>query len=147
MIVKKYLGLAIAASLFTPALAIAAPTVTFQGEVATQTSQAQVDGQDNAIVLLPTVAQSSLASAGTTAGITPFTISVRDCDTATTYTQIKTKFLGHSVTTGGNLGNVATINPAKNVSIQLTSNAAGTSPITLLVIVRNFLKIKNQYFG
>lgn len=131
MIVTKKLASVIAASLLTPAIAIAAPTVTFQGEVSTQTCQAQVNGLDNAIVLLPTVPQTSLATAGATTGLTPFTISVKDCATSGADTQIKTKFLGHSVTTGGNLGNVATTSPATNVSIQLTSDATGTTPIVL----------------
>ncbi len=116
---------------FAPVIAIAAPTVTFQGEVATQTCQAQVNGQGDAIVLLPTVSQSSLAAAGATTGITPFSISVKDCATAGADTQIKTKFLGRSVTAEGNLGNVATTNPATNVSIQLTSDASGKTPVAL----------------
>ncbi|WP_202740542.1 fimbrial protein [Acinetobacter sp. 'aerobic (ED)'] len=131
MFVKKNLVLVIAASVFAPVLTMAAPTITFQGEVATQTCQAQVNGQSDTVVLLPTVSQSSLAAAGATTGITPFSISVKDCATAGADTEIKTKFLGRSVTAEGNLGNVATTNPATNVSIQLTSDAAGKTPVAL----------------
>ena len=114
-----------------PVLANAAPTVTFQVEVSTQTCKTEVNGQENATVLLPTVPESSLASAGTTAGLTPFTIAIKDCATAGADTQIGTKFLGQSVTAAGNLGNVAAANPAGNVAIQLTTDAAGTTPVTL----------------
>ena len=105
--------------------------MTFQGEVSTQTCKTEVNGQENATVLLPTVPESSLASAGTTAGLTPFTIAIKDCATAGADTQIGTKFLGQSVTAAGNLGNVAAANPAGNVAIQLTTDAAGTTPVTL----------------
>ncbi|WP_130803870.1 fimbrial protein [Acinetobacter ihumii] len=131
MKLTKNLVAMMAVGMMVPVLANAAPTVTFQGEVSTQTCQAEVNGQENAIVLLATVPESSLASAGATAGLTPFTIAVKDCATAGADTQIKTKFLGQSVTAGGNLGNVAATNPAGNVAIQLTSDAAGTTPITL----------------
>lgn len=119
------------AGLLGTGFAHAAPTITFEGEVATQTCQAVVNGEETAIVLLPTVSESNLATAGASAGLTPFTIALTGCATAGADTQISTKFLGHSVTAAGNLGNMAINNPANNVAIQLTSDAAGTTPVVL----------------
>ncbi|MCU4413020.1 type 1 fimbrial protein [Acinetobacter sp. WU_MDCI_Axc73] len=131
MKLTKTLVAIMAAGIMAPVLVNAAPTVTFEGEVSTQTCQAEVNGQENATVLLPTVPESSLASAGAKAGLTPFTIAVKGCATAGADTQIGTKFLGHSVTAGGNLGNLATTNPAGNVAIQISSDAAGVTSVTL----------------
>ena len=113
------------------AAVFAAPTVTFQGEVTDQTCKATINGQSDSTVLLPTVPVSELNAEGMTTGLTPFTISVQDCQTATTDLQIATKFLGHNVTQLGNLGNIATANPANNVAIQLTANADGLNPVKL----------------
>ena len=118
-------------SLALPVAAMAAPTVTFQGEVTDQTCKATINGQTDSTVLLPTVPATELASSGATTGLTPFSISVEDCSIDTADAEISTKFLGHNVTASGNLGNIATDNPANNVSIQLTANADGTNPVTL----------------
>lgn len=114
-----------------PGIVLAAPTVTFQGEVTAQTCQASINGETNSIVLLPTVTATELSGAGAKAGLTPFTISVSDCQAPSGDLQITTNFLGHNVTSVGNLGNIAASNPAGNVAIQLTSDAAGTTPIVL----------------
>lgn len=121
----------IAFALSFPVVAMAAPTVTFQGEVTTQTCEATINGDTNSVVLLPTVATTELDAAGATAGLTPFTISVSGCQAEQTATNIATKFLGHNVTTAGNLGNIATATPAENVAIQLLSDANGTSTVDL----------------
>lgn len=117
--------------LLIPILAQATPQVTFQGEVTAQTCQPSINGESNGIVLLPTVPTSELSASGSTTGLTPFTISISDCTVDTTDLKIGTKFVGHSVTSTGNLGNIATNNPAENVSIQLTQDAAGTTPVVL----------------
>lgn len=127
----KTIFIATSLSLALPVAAIAAPTVTFQGEVTDQTCKATINGQTDSTVLLPTVPATELANAGATSGLTPFTISVEDCSVDTADAEISTKFLGHNVTTTGNLGNVATNNPAGNVSIQLTTDASGSAPVTL----------------
>ena len=105
--------------------------VTFQGEVASQTCQAKINGKTNSIVLLPTVAAADLSSAGKTTGTTPFTIAISGCAASEKATKIGTKFLGYNVTPTGNLSNLANSNPAKNVSIQLTSSAASDRPVNL----------------
>lgn len=116
--------------------AIAAPAVpvsvvTFQGEVASQTCQAKINGKTNSVVLLPTVAVADLASAGKTTGATPFTIAISGCAAPEKALKVGTKFLGYNVTSTGNLSNLATSNAAKNVSIQLTSNTLGDHPVNL----------------
>ena len=118
-------------SLALPVAAMAAPTVTFQGEVTDQTCKATINGQTDSTVLPPTVPATELASAGATTGLTPFSISVEDCAVDNANAEISTKFLGHNVTASGNLGNIATDNLAGNVSIQLTANADGSNPVTL----------------
>lgn len=109
----------------------ATPTITFEGEVAAQTCVPSINGQENAIVLLPVVPAADLATAGATTGLTPFTISIKDCAVSTTDAMnISTRFLGQGVV-AGNLANTAVTNPAANVSLQLTTTAAGTTPIIL----------------
>ncbi|MED5608320.1 fimbrial protein [Pseudomonas sp. JH-2] len=114
-----------------PGIVFAAPTVTFQGEVTAQTCKASINGETNSIVLLPTVASTELSAAGSKAGLTPFTISISECQAPTGDLAITTNFLGHNVTAEGNLGNIAASNPASNVAIQLTKEAAGTTPVVL----------------
>jgi len=114
-----------------PAAVFAAPTVTFQGEVSAQTCQAMINGETNSTVLLPTVSASELSAAGATAGLTPFTISLTGCQAPAAVLNVNTRFLGHSVTAAGNLGNVAASDAAPNVQIQLTTTAAGTTPVVL----------------
>lgn len=111
--------------------AMATPLVTFQGEVTAQTCEPSIAGDTNATVMLPTVPAADLSSAGSTTGLTPFTIKVENCQTDTTDVNIGTKFLGHNVTVGGNLGNLAPVNAAANVAIQLTTDATGATPVVL----------------
>lgn len=114
-----------------PGIALAAPQVIFQGEVTDQTCKASISDNTGGIILLPPVPLSALNAPGATAGLTPFTIAVKDCAPPTGSAQaIKTNFLGHNVTAGGNLGNSAA-GGAQNVHIQLTTTAAGTTPIVL----------------
>lgn len=120
--------LAALAVMAVPTLALAAPTVTFQGEVTDQTCQATINGETNSIVLLPTVSAAALSSAGATAGLTPFTLQVSGCQVMGAAQAIGTVFLGHNVTAAGNLGNSGS---AANVAIQLTGTAAGDTPVVL----------------
>ncbi|WP_198670200.1 fimbrial protein [Dyella sp. C9] len=122
---RRLIGLAV---MVVPAFALAAPTVTFQGEVTDQTCQATINGDTNSVVLLPTVSAASLLAAGATAGLTPFTIQVTGCTMGADDLAIGTEFLGHNVTNGGNLGNTGS---AKNVDIQLTTSASGGNPVSL----------------
>lgn len=129
-IVKNIPALAIPfAMLAAPSAASAMSTVTFQGEVTDQTCNVVVNGNTSGVVMLPTVSSASLKDAGATAGLTPFTVQVDGCKAPKDAAQkISTKFLGHNVTTKGNLGNTGT---ATNVAIQLTDKASGGKAVVL----------------
>ena len=146
-LLNRFFAITLLSTALTPLIAHATPTVTFQGEVASQTCEATINGNENGTVLLPTVKTTDLATAGSTVGATPFTISVKDCtadpDNAV---EISTRFLGQQVTDGGNLGNIATTNAASNVAIQLTKDSAGKNPITLngVTNVEGLVLAKNE---
>ena len=111
----------------------AAPTITFEGEVTEQTCKATINGESNSTVLLPTVPSSELAATGDKAGQTPFTISIKDCAVSNTGDlSIKTKFLGRAVVNGNMKNTASGANAAKNVALQLTTDAAGTAPVNLV---------------
>lgn len=117
-------------SILLPTITLATPVVTFQGEVAAQTCQATINGQTNGTVLLPTVSVGEFKN--NTAGLTPFTISISGCTVGKdAELKVGTKFLGRNVTSAGNLGNLASVAPAKNIAIQLTQSATGTNPVVL----------------
>lgn len=117
-----------------PYSVLAAPTVTFEGEVTSQTCTVDINGQTNSVVLLPTVSLTDFGETlaeGQTAGQTPFTISIAGCQAPTTDTNITTKFLGYNVENpSGVLGNSSTdANAATGFGIQLLSST--DSPVTL----------------
>lgn len=112
-------------------VAVAAPTVTFQGEVTAQTCDVSVNGHTNAVVLLPTVANSLLSTSGQTAGLTPFTVNISNCSAPAADTAIQTNFLGYNVSSAGNMSNMATSAPATNVEVQLTDAGSGGNAVTL----------------
>lgn len=121
---KKLVSGVILAAGLVPALAFAQQTntINFKGEVSTQTCEVSVNGASTSpVVLLPTVAATDLATAGTTAGDTNFTIELQNC--ATNLTSAKARFVGNSVQASGNLGNTGT---ATGVSIQV-ANEGGTA--------------------
>jgi len=128
---KTPLALLLATSCLAGGAAQAANTITFVGEVTDQTCEVSINGQANAVVLLPSVPASQLKAAGSKAGLTPFTLTLTHCTAPGTNMQLTTRFMGRGVTEAGNLGNLATGKKAENVSIQLTDNEAGTKPIDL----------------
>ncbi|MBS0895621.1 MULTISPECIES: fimbrial protein [Tatumella] len=100
-------------------------TVQFQGVVSTQTCNVNINGNSaSPIVLLPTVAASTLATSGSVAGATKFTVNVTGCSTGSDAASISTVFAGNNVTTNGNLGNTGT---AENVSIRLLDSDGSTA--------------------
>lgn len=120
--------------------AFAASTVTFQGEVSSQTCTMSINSTTNATVLMATQPLSSLYTASTTnvavgnsSGLTPFTINISGCSTSTTgATTLYPEFLGTSVdTTTYALGNTASSNAATGVGVALYSDATGTTQIQL----------------
>jgi len=127
---KTPLALFLAAT-FSSGAALAANTITFVGEVTDQTCEVSINGQADPIVLLPSVPVTQLKAAGSRAGLTPFTLSMSNCTAPIEAVQLTTRFLGRGVTKAGNLGNLAPVRKAENVSIQLTENETGTKPIDL----------------
>ncbi|WP_392566612.1 fimbrial protein [Utexia brackfieldae] len=114
---KKLLSTAILAASVLPAFAFAVQsnTVTFKGEVSSQTCDVSINGvKETPVILLPTVAATQLATKGSTAAETNFTIDISGCNQ--TLTKAKAIFAGNNVTTTGNLGNTGT---ATKVSIQV----------------------------
>jgi major type 1 subunit fimbrin (pilin) len=88
-IMKKLhiLGVAISAALCVPIAAQASDgQIDFKGALNTSTCTVTTPAGTNFSVTLPTLATSSLASANTTAGTTPFSISVGGCTAKTTFT-------------------------------------------------------------
>lgn len=109
--------------------ALADNTIKFQGEVADQTCDISINGSSSSpLILLPTVAASSLVAVGSTAGQTPFTIGLSGCTAPATTTAIKTVFVGNNLTAAGRLGNTGT---AGNVSLQLVDPATPATPLDL----------------
>ena len=114
--------------------ALAQNTVTFQGEVSSQTCTVSINGTPNAIVMLPTANLANLTgSAGKATGVTPFTVAISNCTAVSSGdTAIQTKFLGHNVDSAtGVLGNLAAVSPAVGVGIQITQKSDGTGPVDL----------------
>lgn len=124
---KKHLAILL---LVSPSVVLAAgSTINFRGQVNSQTCQVMVDGAANPVVLLPTVATGDLAAAGTSAGETPFVVSVSGCTaSATDKLKIKTQFLASAATSGNNIPNLGS---AKNVALQLRKSVGG-DPISLV---------------
>lgn len=105
------------------ALASSHNTISFQGEVTEQTCSLTVNGNKSApIILLPTVAATSLAASGDVAGATTFGMGITGCTSATSSTTISSVFIGNLVDSNnaGTLGNSGT---AKNVNIQILDSS------------------------
>jgi len=105
-------------------------TITFTGEVTDSTCKVRVNNQDNPVVPLPTVPATQLTD-GNTAGLTPFELHLTDCTAMQDDKTVTIDFIGHGVTTAGNLQNIATDKAASHVVLQLTEDAGGTKPISL----------------
>lgn len=110
-------------------------TITFSGAVTAQTCtiNGNGSGSKNFTVTLPTVSASSLATAGATAGATPFNIALTACTPTTGTNAVKAVHAyfeaGPTIdTTTGNL--ILASGGATNVEIQLL-NAADQSAVKL----------------
>ncbi|WP_312240975.1 fimbrial protein [Pantoea sp.] len=126
-------GLVIAAM---PYSVLAAPAVTFEGEVTDQTCSVNISGQTNSVVLLPVVKRSDFGNFanGATAGETPFTVSLTGCTAPSSADQrINTRFLGYDVdaSTGVLTNRNTSANAAKGYGIQLMDAGSGGNPIIL----------------
>ncbi|MCE4053917.1 fimbrial protein [Pseudomonas sp. Au-Pse12] len=106
-----------------PGLAMASNTIKFQGRVDTSTCSVTVNNSATALVVLPSVAASELATLGATAGETNFTIGVSDCPSDTSAKELKVGFVGNNVNAAGHLINSGT---AGNVELVVSSLSNGT---------------------
>ena len=99
-------------------------SITFDGQVVTDTCTLAVDGSADSTVTLPTVLASDID--GASAGETPFKLNITNCDaTAKTrgITLALTPTAGNLVGTASNLlKNTAAVTPAGNVAIQLAAH-------------------------
>lgn len=148
---NKYLVIA-ACIVSSNAIAASNNTIRFQGEVADETCSVTINGNTALpVVLLPTVSKKDLASSGSTAGETPFTIAVSGCTgSTTTDTNINTIFVANNITSSNRVGNTGT---ATNVSLELIeptgSKAAldvtGTKSNAGLVLKQNEKSATHDY--
>ncbi|UNK06588.2 fimbrial protein [Psychrobacter raelei] len=99
-------------------------TVTINGVVTDQTCKV-TSGSKDIRVTLPTVGVNSLATAGTTAGRTPFTINLENCKAGNVSVFFETG--GNVDAATGNLNNAT--GTAKNVQVQLLSDKSIVIPV------------------
>ena len=120
---KKIILAASALALGSVAAHAADGTVTINGKVTDQTCKVSTNSKD-ITVTLPTVGVGSLATAGTTAGRTPFTINLENCKAG----QVSAFF-----ETGGNVdaasGRLNNTGDASNVQVQLLSDSSVVIPV------------------
>lgn len=122
-------ALAIATLLAVPAIASAANTITFNGEVTDQTCSAIVDGNTDPTVMLNSVPVSALnGTVGKTAGETSFTLQLTGCAAPGTGEEehFSALFQATNATTAGNLTNTAS-GGATGVALQLLTAPGGTA--------------------
>jgi len=124
------IALLVACTLAGSAAHAALNTITFEGEVAAQTCKADINGETDAVVMLPVVSAQALNSGEKKAGLTPFTMTLTGCTAKDSDTAIKVKFQALKVSAGKNLANTADTSPAQNVAVLVTENKDGASPIT-----------------
>jgi len=127
---KTPLALLVAAIGLSGGAAFAANTITFHGEVTASTCKVSINNQDNAVVLLPTVPASELDAAGKKAGLTTLTLQLSECEAPQNDRDLVVKMVGHGVTAGGHLDNIAA-NGAQNVALQLSAKEDGSDEISL----------------
>ena len=120
---KKIILAASALALGSVAAHAADGTVTINGKVTDQTCKVSANSKD-ITVTLPTVGVGSLATAGTTAGRTPFTINLENC---------KAGEVSAFFETGGNVdaasGRLNNTGDASNVQVQLLSDSSVVIPV------------------
>ncbi|RMD01517.1 type 1 fimbrial protein [Aquitalea palustris] len=95
-------------------------TITINGKITANTCTITGTSGSNVTVTLPTVSTSALATAGQVAGVTPFALSLSNCNGTSAQTHFE---LGATVDqTTGNLFNASGSGMATNVEVQLLNN-------------------------
>ena len=125
MKLKQILLAGIAAGAANMAMATTG-TITFNGEIVTDTCAVSVDGASSTIVTLPTVQTSSLNASGLSTGTTNFSLYVKNCGDAVDARGITLTFTdpnGFDTTNNNLLKNFATATPATNVGIELATGS------------------------
>ncbi|CAD5109399.1 fimbrial protein [Zestomonas carbonaria] len=124
-------ALAVAAIITVPGIALAANTITFNGEVTDQTCQAVVNGSTDPTVVLESVPASALnGGVGRTTGETTFTLQLTGCSAPSGADEhFTTLFQATNPTGSGHLANTAA-SGATGVALQLLDAPAG-NPVNL----------------
>lgn len=120
---KKIILAASALALGSVAAHAADGTVKINGLVTDQTCEVNANSKD-ITVTLPTVGAGSLATAGTTAGRTPFTINLDNCKAGDVSAFFETG--GHVDAASGRLNNTG---GATNVQVQLLNDSSAVIPL------------------
>lgn len=104
-------------------------TINFQGELVANTCDITIDGNASpATVILPTVAAATLASAGSTAGMTQFKIGLSNCQGMTATSTAAAFFENGSTVDTGTYNLVNTdLTGADNVQLQLLDATSSTA--------------------
>ena len=122
---KKIILAASALALGSVAAHAADGTVTINGMVTDQTCEVSA-GSEDITVTLPTVGVGSLATPGTTAGRTPFTINLENCKAGEVSAFFETG--GNVDAASGRLNNTGA-DGAQNVQVQLLSDSSVVIPV------------------
>ncbi|MEB7540292.1 type 1 fimbrial protein [Pantoea anthophila] len=107
-------------------------TITFKGQVTSETCTVTVNGNPSSpVVLLPSINASELKNGEDSVVNATFDIAVTGCtgntadsaDSKAATVNISTSLQGNKVTENGNLGNLATTDAAENVEIMIKDTA------------------------
>lgn len=119
---KIALGLLFGASLFSVSALASDGQINITGNVTANTCTPAGTAGKNVTVTLPTVGTTTLATAGATAGATPFSISLTGCPAGVAKAQTNFEAGPTIDTATGNLLNSTATGSATNVQVQLLSD-------------------------
>jgi len=91
-------------------------SITFNGTVSDQTCTVKIDGQDNAEVKLPTVSEKEMKDVDSTAGDTPFVLTISDCSKDN---NVSLRISKESVTEAGHVKNSKEPGYAEGYAVRL----------------------------
>lgn len=140
---KKIVLSAVATAMMSVSLAHAASTgtITFNGQLNSNTCDVVVDGQAaDATVVLPTIGTNQLSSTGQTAGDTGFTMALNNC--AGTL-QTASAFFEAGATVDSVTGRLNNTGTATNVSLQLLD---GSSPSRAVIEAGNQSQVSGNSY-
>lgn len=106
-------------------------TIQISGKVLQDTCTVTVNGGAGNTVTLTPVMASSLASSGSKAGATPFTLDLSNCDQNATKATLSFASGANNNSTDGNLKNSTSTGSAGNVEVQLLAGGTSGSAINV----------------